>query len=133
MYAYIEAHYDTDKIKQIYLNSDGGAWIKSGYKMIDGIEYVLDEFHLSKYLLKMTGHMLDSQQDVRYRLCKIIKRGSKEEFRAEAENLKGYTESEKKKEQIQKAADYVLENWGAARKRLWKRNGVLACSAEGHV
>ena len=33
----------------------------------------------------------------------------------------------------QKTADYVLENWGAARKRLWKRNGVLACSAEGHV
>ena len=33
----------------------------------------------------------------------------------------------------QKAADYVLENWGAARKRLRKRNGVLACSAEGHV
>jgi len=133
VYAYIEAHYDTDKIKKIYLNSDGGAWIKSGYKRIDGIEYVLDEFHLSKCLLKMTGHMLDSQQDARYRLCKIIKRGSREEFRAEAENLKGYTESEKKKEQIRKAADYVLENWGAARKRLWKRNGVLACSAEGHV
>lgn len=33
----------------------------------------------------------------------------------------------------QKAADYVLENWGAARKRLWKRYGVLDCSAEEHV
>ena len=133
VYAYIEAHYDIDKIKQIYLNSDGGAWIKAGYKRIDGIEYMLDEFHLSKYLLKMTGHMLDSRQDARHGLCKIVKRGSKEEFQAEAENLKGYTESEKKKEQIQKAADYVLENWGAARKRLWKRDGVLASSAEGQV
>ena len=97
VYSYIEAHYDLGKVKQIYLNSDGGTWIKSGYKRIHGIEYVLDEFHLSKYLLKMTGHMLDSQQDAGHGLCKIIRSGSKEEFQAEAENLKGYTESEKKK------------------------------------
>ncbi|MBR1390534.1 MAG: hypothetical protein IJ567_03665 [Lachnospiraceae bacterium] len=31
MYAYIEANYDMKKIKKIYLNSDGGTWIKAGY------------------------------------------------------------------------------------------------------
>lgn len=133
VYAYIEAHYDIKKIKQIYLNSDGGLWIKAGYKRIEGIQYVLDEFHLSKYLLKMTGHMLDSQCDAREKLCKIIRRGSKEEFQKEIENLKEYTEKEATKEKIQRAANYVLENWGAAKKRLWKKDGVLACSAEGHV
>ena len=133
VYAYIEANYDVKKIKQIYLNSDGGTWIKAGYKRIAGIQYVLDEFHLSKYLLKMTGHMLDSQSDAREKLCKIIRRGSKEEFQKEIENLKEYTEKETTKDKIQRAANYVLENWGAAKKRLWKKDGVLACSAEGHV
>ena len=133
VYAYIEAHYDIKKIKQIYLNSDGGAWIKAGYKRIDGIQYVLDEFHLSKYLLKMTGHMLDSQYDARNRLCKVIRSGSKADFQKEIENLKSYAEKETVKETIQHAGDYVLRNWGAAKKRLWKKDGVLACSAEGHV
>ena len=133
VYAYIEAHYDITKIKQIYLNSDGGSWIKAGYKRIAGIQYVLDEFHLSKYILKMTGHMLDSQFDARDKLCRIIRRESKEEFQKEIENLKEYTEKETTKEKIQCAADYVLGNWGAAKKRLWKKDGVLACSAEGHV
>mgnify|MGYP002626817083 CR=1 FL=1 len=133
VYAYIEAHYDMKKIKKIYLNSDGGTWIKAGYKCIAGITYVLDEFHLSKYLLKITGHMLDSQQDARNKLCKVIRKGSKEDFQKEVEGLKGYTESGKAQERIQQAADYILENWGAAKKRLWKKDGVLACSAEGHV
>lgn len=133
VYAYIEAHYDMKKIKKIYLNSDGGTWIRTGYKRIAGISYVLDEFHLSKYLLKITGHMLDSQQDARNELCKVIRKGNKEDFQKEVEKLKGYTENEKIQERIQKAAEYILENWGAAKKRLWKKDGVLACSAEGHV
>ncbi len=133
VYAYIEAHYDIKKIKHIYLNSDGGPWIKAGYKRIAGIQYVLDEFHLSKYLLKMTGHMMDSQWDARNELCRIISCGNKEDFQKEVEILKGYTEKETVKEKIQQSADYVLDNWGAAKKRLWKKDGVLACSAEGHV
>ncbi len=133
VYAYIEATYDMETIKKIYLNSDGGGWIKAGYKRLHGIEYVLDEFHMSKYLLKMTAHMLDSQGDARDELCKVIKSGTKEEFQEKIETLKEYTESENTKEKIQEAADYLLNNWGAAKRRLWKREGVLACSAEGHV
>ncbi len=133
VYAYIEAHYEMDKIKQIYLNADGGTWIKAGQRRIHGINYVLDEFHLSKTLLKITGHMLDSQQDARERLCKIIRSGTREDFQQEIEILKGYAEKEKTKERIQKTAEYILNNWTAAKKRLWKKDGVVACSAEGHV
>lgn len=133
VYAYIEANYEIDRIKKIYLNADGGAWIQPGYKRLNGIKYVLDEFHLSKYLLKMTGHMLDSQSDAKIALCKIIKYGSRQEFKNEAENLRGYTENEKIKERILQAEEYILKNWGAARLRLQRKDGVLACSAEGHV
>lgn len=32
VYKYINNHYDLDKVKKIYLNADGGNWIKSGMR-----------------------------------------------------------------------------------------------------
>lgn len=57
IYEYIDNHYELGKVKKIYLNSDGGGWIKAGMKRISGITHVLDEFHLEKYLTKLTSHM----------------------------------------------------------------------------
>lgn len=81
VYAYIDATYDIQSIKKIYLNLDGGAWIKAGFKRLEGIQYVLDEFHLSKYILKMTAHMLDSQADAREEVCKTIREKEKKTLR----------------------------------------------------
>ena len=56
-FEYIEKTYDLSKIKKIFLNADGGSWIKTGNSKISGITYVLNEFHMSKYLVKMTSYM----------------------------------------------------------------------------
>ena len=34
VYEYIESAYDTDALKQIYINGDGASWIKAGVKYI---------------------------------------------------------------------------------------------------
>ena len=133
VYEYLDATYDLSKVKRIYLNADGGAWIKAGVNYIDGITYVLDEFHLSKYISKMTGHMKDSRQDSRSELCEAIRSKDKEEFRGIVKKLKDCTDSEAVHAKIDYAAEYILSNWNAAKRRLWKRDGVEACSAEGHV
>lgn len=133
VYAYIEATYDISSIKQIYLNSDGGAWIKTGYKQLAGVKFVLDEFHLSKYILKMTSHMQDSQEDARIEVCKTIRECEKKAFKKLVERLKGYTDKENELKRITDAAEYIESNWTAAKERLWKNDGVAACSAEGHV
>lgn len=133
VYAYIDATYEVSKIKQIYLNADGGNWIKSGIKRISGIQYVLDEFHLSKYILKLTRHMEDSQQDARIEVCETIRQKKREDFDEVVERLKGCTKSEAEQKKIDDAAAYIRSNWTAAKRRLWKRDGVVACSAEGHV
>ena len=49
-------------------------------KRIAGITSVLDEFHLQKYLLKMTGHLKDRMDDARKELCDAIKSGTKADF-----------------------------------------------------
>lgn len=130
---YVQATYDMESIKKIYINSDGGAWIKEGMNQLGTIEYVLDEFHLSKYVLKITSHMLDSQEDAKVEVCKIIRDGTKKEFDEIVERLEGCAKTESQLKRIQEAAKYIKNNWAAAKRRLWRREGVCACSAEGHV
>ena len=46
---------------------------------------------------------------------------------------KGQKPTEEQIRKIQEAAKHIKNNWTAAKRRLWRRNGVCACSAEGHV
>ena len=133
VYRYVESSYDLEKVKKIYLGSDGGPWILAGKKRIAGIIHVLDEYHLNKYIQKMIGHLLDSQWDARKEIYDTIRNGKKEEFHALTEKILGYTDNEKRQEQIQKSESYILSNWTAAKLRLCKQKGVIGCSAEGHI
>jgi hypothetical protein len=132
VYSYIENNYDLDSIKKIYLGADGAAWIKAASKRIVGITYVLDEFHLKKYLIKMTNHMLDSADDARKMLCDNIKNGNRQGFFSLVETLYSYAENEKEKKRIMEGAEYILSNWSAAKVRL-KTRRIPGCSTEGHV
>ena len=133
VYAYIDATYDLSSIKKIYLNADGGTWIKSGMNRLHGVEYVLDGFHLSKYLLKMTRHMKDTQEDARIELCKAIRSRKKEDFLEISQRLLSCTSSEKDIWRIRESTQYILDNWTAAKRRLQHREAIYGCSAEGHV
>lgn len=77
VYEYLDSRYDLKKVKKIYLNSDGGGWIRSGMKRIAGVIHVLDEFHLEKYLTRLTSHMKDSRQDAADELRRTVRGGAK--------------------------------------------------------
>lgn len=133
VYDYMEANYDLGQVKKVYLNSDGGGWIRNAGGRIHGLTRVLDEFHLEKYLLKMTGHMQDSADDARRELVNAIRHGSREDFGRIAEKLIGYGESDREKQRIAESANYILSNWSASKVRLQRGSTVIGCSAEGHV
>lgn len=69
IYHYLDRNYDLEHVKKIYLNADGGSWIKSGMRRIHGITYVLDGFHLEKYLLKLTSHIPKKKEPRHWRNC----------------------------------------------------------------
>lgn len=136
IYEYIENHYDLRKIKKIYLNADGGSWIDTAKSRISGITYVLDEFHLQKYLIKMTSHMKDSTEDALKELRTAIRTGNREKFKEIAERLKNALPEERMESgslNIDKSREYILSNWGAARVRLKHTDGTIGSSTEGHV
>ena len=130
---YIEENYDLSKIKKIYLNSDGGGWIKSGIRRIGGVVQVLDRFHLEKYLTKLTGHMRDSAEDAPDELYKTICKGTKAEFRQITERLEALLPESVNHERFNESRDYILNNWTAAKLRLKKTEGKVGSSTEGHV
>ena len=133
VYEYINNHYDLDKVKKIYLNADGGGWIKPGMKRIGGITYVLDEFHLEKYLTKLTSHMKDSREDAANELRTAIRSKTKKDFEEIVDRLEGCLENETGIKRIAEAKEYILSNWTAAKLRLRHQDGVKGSSTEGHV
>lgn len=133
IYDYVDRHYDLEKVKRIYINGDGGSWIRSGRKCLSGITHVLDGFHLEKYLTKLTSHMPGSRDEAKEELRKIIRDGRKEEFKQKAEELEGYLPAGTGTERMRQAKEYILWNWKAAKIRLKHKEGICGCSAEGHV
>lgn len=101
-------------------------------KRIAGITYVLDEFHLEKYLIKLTSHMKDSREDALDELRTAIRSKSKQDFEEIVERLKECLEDEAGLKRIAAARDYILSNWMAAKLRLRHQNGVKVSSTEGH-
>lgn len=129
-------HYELEKVKKIYLNADGGGWIETARSRIKGLSYVLDEFHLQKYLIRLISHMKDSADDALRELKTAIRRGTKAELCEIVERLKNALPEESVNtgtKRLEQSRDYILENWGAARLRLMHKDGVIGSSTEGHV
>ena len=133
VYAYLDTTYDLKKVKRIYVNGDGGGWIKAGMRRISGMTYALDEFHLEKYLIKLTSHMLDEKDIARDELRRIIRKETQRDFIEKVAELEGYQKTQSGLKKMEEAKEYILSNWMAARIRLKHKDGLLGCSAEGHV
>ena len=104
---HLDRTYDLSKVKKVYLSADGGAWIMAGRKRLHGLVYALDEFHLKKYLVKMTNHMLDSAEDARKVLCQSIKEDTKEEFLSYVDMLEENAKTERDKARVAEGAKYA--------------------------
>ncbi len=114
------------------MNADGGSWIRSGMQKIAGITYVLDEFHLKKYLKKITSHLREEAEQVKEELVKII-RTKEKEFEEKVEELKKKTKYPKEIQKMKEGKSYLLKNYTAAKRRLVRKEGVKGSSTESHV
>ena len=76
---YIYEAYDLDSVENIYIAGDGARWIKTGTEIIKGSKYVLDHYHLSKYVKILTAHLgsLDNPIYIDEPLWNYMKAGNK--------------------------------------------------------
>ncbi len=124
---YIDKTYDMDSIEKIYLSGDGAAWIKNGLGWIKGSIFVLDRYHLSKYVTQATAHMSYTTPI----MWDYINAGDKESVKELFKAIISTTEPETKKRAVQEARRYLLGNWEGIMRQY--ASDYIGCSAEGHV
>lgn len=133
IYDYLEATYDLDYVKHIYINGDGAKWIKSGRKWIAGSTFVLDKFHMQKYIISATSHLFDSTKDARDELNHAIHKRAKWMAIGTFEKILNATEEESKRKKVECSMKYILGHWDGIMQGLKNKEVQIGCSAEGHV
>lgn len=130
---YLENAYDLDEVENIYIAGDGARWIKSGIEIIKDSKYVLDHYHLSKYIKILTSHLssLENPIYIDNPLWDNIKSGNKKHTKELIDFVIEETPSKSKKESMKKAKRYILNNWEGIKNLFGEEK--YRCSAEGHI
>ena len=126
---YIEETYDTDSLETIYFQSDGGGWMKKGMELL-GADFVLDEFHLKKYVKRMVRSTGEPEHEAE--VNEWIKEGKKKELEEWVKEKAAVLE-EKEGKKLENSYGYIKRNWKGVRNRVGKKAGVLGSSTESHV
>ena len=127
VWEYIKDTYEEDKIERIYIFGDGAKWIKFGVDYLPNTVYVLDLFHLQKYI---TSALKDDKKSKKKLLKAIFKKDIQTVNDILNEKLKTQIES---KDQIEKCITYVNSNLDGILSYSIYNNEIIGCSAESHV
>lgn len=133
VYEYIAQAYDEDSLKRIYVNGDGAEWIQTGAKYHSKAKFVLDKFHMHKYIIGATSHLMDSAGDARSELWRAINGRHKEQAEKVFDKIIAVTTSESKKKAVETSRKYIMGHWRAIMNGVNNRKDNIHCSAEGHV
>lgn len=126
---YIEERYDVEAIERIYFQSDGGGWMKKGIEMLGGT-YVVDEFHMKKYVKKIIQATGDAQEEEK--VLRYLERGERKKLKEWSEE-KGKKVEEKKRKVLEEGVEYIEKNWKGIRERIKREEGVIGSSTESHI
>jgi len=130
---YIETTYDTRVLERIYSAGDGAAWIKMGVDVIENSCFVLDKFHMMRYVDTSVAHLGSNATDAKELIWEALNTANKKLLREAYGIILNITENENKKEEAVGALKYFLNNWGGIRIRVKDAGGCWRCCAEGQV
>lgn len=125
---YIYNKYDVENIEKVFISGDGAAWIKQGISWLPKSVYLLDRFHLNKYVLKATA------QNPKYRpkIWECINKCDLKELDKCFKELISITSYDKKVKEIKESRRYIKANWQGT-VNYYNEDGAINCSAEGHI
>lgn len=133
VFDFIADSYEEEVLEKIYINGDGADWIRTGAGMHGKAHFVLDRFHMHKYIISATSHLNDSAQDARSEIYRAINGKRKPAAEAAFDKILNVTESETKARAVESARNYILGNWSGIMESVKAKDKSLQCSAEGHV
>jgi len=129
VYQYITDNYEVEKLKRVYIAGDGAKWIKAGLNWFRNARFVLDRYHLNKYVLKATGHA----PQYRHKLWISLNRADKDAVKEILDNLIENVLTQADLKEVMDVRRYILNNWDGIQIYAYEDRTVIGCSAEGHV
>ena len=102
--------------------------MKKGMEMLGG-SYVVDEFHMKKYVKRMIRITGEEQEE---EVMKYLERGERKKLKEWAEE-KGKGLEEKKRKRLEESVGYLEKNWKGIRMRIKREEGVMGSSTESHI
>ena len=138
-FTYANRTYNIEKLENLYLNSDGGAWIRSAHSVFRKVRQVMDGFHLEEYLTRLVSfYEKEDRKDTKAALQTLLKEDKQEAFRTGVERVRKDAEragalTENREKMIGAVLTFFENNWETCRRRLLKEAGVLGSTTEGHV
>ena len=108
---------------KVYIIGDGARWIKRGLEVLPNSEFILDRFHLFKYMTKICGKR--SRKEV----FASLETNDKARFKAYVETMKEAYPHRMK--QIVEGATYIENQWDYAQASLLRPD--IRSSTEAHV
>ena len=131
---YTGSHYVPGETEKIYFQSDGGAWMKKGIETL-GAEFVLDGFHIQKYIRRMArlaGGTEETREENRKKIQEWLEEGSRKKLEGWIVQIKtGMTEKDQKK--LEESWKYIKNNWQGIRRRVKKEENINGSSTESHI
>jgi hypothetical protein len=129
VWSYIKEAYDEDSIKHIFVSGDGAKWIKDSKEYLPNVVYVLDLFHLQKYI---TAALKDDKKTKRALLKALFKQDRDKANEILNQKLKELN-LQNPENPITKCQKYINSNWDGIRAYSIYKEQVIGCSAESHV
>lgn len=126
---YIDKKYDMKNIEKIYIGGDGATWIKEGLNWIEKSEFVLDRFHLLKYINQATVEYPEYRSKLWYNINMYDPISVENIFK----EIINKTKDEKRREKVKDSYKYVMKQWKGI--EIYETEGkyLKGCSAEGHI
>lgn len=130
---YIYDNYDTEYLENVYIAGDGAPWIVAGCRVLEKSKFVLDKYHLGKYIHKATTHLDDSQQSAKEFIYGAINERDFDGVMRLLQKCYASTDQEYKKKEVTECARYIKNNRLGIMVRIDDGGAVWGCSTEGHI
>lgn len=129
---YIYSTYDPDVLERVYIAGDGAGWIRAGVDVINKSRFVLDKFHMMKYINTSVAH-LENAEEIKAILWECINGAHKDKLREQYREILKVTENPRKYEEVEEALKYFINNWDGIAIQKEESGSVWGCCAEGQI
>jgi len=129
VWRYIESTYEEESIKKIYITGDGADWIRFGAKYLPNAIYVLDLFHLQKYITSALRDDKKSKRNLWRAILQEDKYGVNQILTQKREELN----ADRDNNPIDRCLTYINNNWDGICAYKDYQDEILGCSVESHV